>query len=224
MRAKLATLGMAVVVVVALVFEVSLVTFANQENANVASTAKPRKKRVRRSGQKRMMSGVPMGVDQCLNHLAQMAASDPLPDYEGHPSEIINNGLLWTDSKSKCAVSDQAQREKIFEVANAWRMKDAAKVRSLLQELGASSSSSTGAEAQPATETTTGQPAATPRRGRRRIRKQGAAAAEPTATETQAAPPNEGTGNVNRPARRTRRPARNRNGGTANSNNANSGF
>ena len=170
MRAKLVTLGVAVVVVAAMVFEVSSVTIANQENANMAATAKPRKKRVRRSGQMRMMRGVPMGVENCLNHLAQMAASDPLPDYEGHPSEVINNGLLWNDPKSKCAVSDQAQREKIFELANAWRMKDSAKVRSLLQEMGASATSGTAAEpaaAQPSTETSTEPAATTPRKPRR---------------------------------------------------------
>ena len=97
---------------------------------------------------KRMMAGVPMGVENCLNHLAKMAAADPLIDYEGHPSEIVNNGLLWNDPKSKCAVSDEGQRKKIFELANAWRTKDAAKVRSLLQEMGATASS--GAEAAPA--------------------------------------------------------------------------
>jgi hypothetical protein len=173
MRAKFATLGLAVVVVVALAFEVSSVTFANQENANMAAAAKPRKKRARKTGQKRMMmSGVPMGVDKCLSHLAQMAAADPLVDYEGHPSEIINNGLLWNDPKSKCAVTDEAQRQKLFELANAWRMKDAAKVRSMLQEMGASGSGSgaeaaPAAEATPAADTTTDQPAAAPRKTRR---------------------------------------------------------
>src|SRR4051812_13224995 len=146
MRAKLVTLGVAVVVVAAMVFEVSTVTFANQANANkTAAPAKMKKKRTRKPGHKsRMMSGVPMGVDNCLNHLAQMAAADPLIDYEGHPSEIINNGLLWSDPKSKCAVTDATQRGKVFELANAWRMKDAAKVRSTLQELGASSSGGGG--------------------------------------------------------------------------------
>jgi hypothetical protein len=83
---------------------------------------------------------VPSGVDNCLNTLARIAARDPLPNYEGRPSQIINNGLLWNDPKSKCSVGDDAtKRAKIFELANAWRMKDASKVRSILQELGASS-------------------------------------------------------------------------------------
>lgn len=178
MKAKLATLGLAVVVVVALVCEISSVTFANQEKANMAASAKPKKKRIRKSGQKRMMSGVPMGVDKCLSHLAQMAAADPLIDYEGHPSEIVNNGLLWNDPKSKCAVSDQAQREKLFKLANAWRMKDAATVRSLLQEMGATTSSGAAAEAQPAAEPAAGEPAAMtakPRKPRKTARKKSAA-------------------------------------------------
>ena len=221
MRAKLVTLGVAVVVVAAMVFEVSTVTFANQENANKPAMTK--KKRTRKAGRKsRMMGGVPMGVDKCLNHLAQMAAADPLIDYEGHPSEIINNGLLWNDPKSKCAITDATQRAKVFELANAWRMKDAAKVRSTLQELGASSGGS-GAEAQPAAATSSTEPAAaTPRRRPRRPRRNPATppAETPAAPETQAAPPTEGTANGNRPARR-RRPARSRNANTANSN---SGF
>jgi len=118
---------------------------------------------------------VPMGVENCLNHLAKMAAADPLIDYEGHPSEIINNGLLWNDPKSKCAITDEAQRKKVFELANAWRMKDASKVRSLLQEMGATASS--GAEAGPATATEGGQMMA-PKPKRRRARK-------PPATSTQ---------------------------------------
>ena len=173
MKAKLVTLGLAVVVAVALVFEVSAITSANQENANAAATAKPRKKRVRKPG-KRMMAGVPMGVENCLNHLAKMAAADPLIDYEGHPSEIINNGLLWNDPKSKCAVSDEGQRKKIFELAKAWRMKDASAVRSLLQEMGATAGS--GAEAAPAA--AEGGQMMAPKPKRRRARK-------PPATSTQ---------------------------------------
>jgi hypothetical protein len=65
-----------------------------------------------------------------------MAAKDPLIPYEGHPSEVVNNGLLWNDPKSKCSVgSDENMREKVFDLASAWRMNDAAKVRSILQEL-----------------------------------------------------------------------------------------
>ena len=82
------------------------------------------------------MRGVPSGMKNCLDHLSQMAANDPLIDYEGHPSEIINNGLLWNDPKSKCSVgSDSALRLKVSNLATAWKMKDAAKVRSLLDEI-----------------------------------------------------------------------------------------
>jgi hypothetical protein len=107
-----------------------------------------------------------------------MAAADPLIDYEGHPSEIINNGLLWNDPKSKCAVTDEAQRKKLFELATAWRMKDASKVRSMLQEMGATGSGS-GAEAAPAAEAASDQPAPAPRKPRK-IRKAKSAAAANT--------------------------------------------
>ncbi|HST23665.1 MAG TPA: hypothetical protein VLR90_21330 [Blastocatellia bacterium] len=173
MKAKLVTLGLAVVVAVALVFEVSAITFANQDNANAPAMAKPRKKRVRKPG-KKMMAGVPMGVENCLNHLAKMAAADPLIDYEGHPSEIINNGLLWNDPKSKCAVTDEGQRKKIFELAKAWRMKDASAVRSLLQEMGATASS--GAEAAPAA--AEGGQMTAPKPKRKRARKPAATSTE----------------------------------------------
>lgn len=171
MKAKLVTLGLAVVVAVALVFEVSAITSANQENANMAAPAKPRKKRMRKSGNK-MMAGVPMGVENCLNHLAKMAAADPLIDYEGHPSEIVNNGLLWNDPKSKCAVSDEGQRKKLFELAQAWRMKDASKVRSMLQEMGAT------AEMQPAAAPAEGGQMTAPKPRRKRARKPAATSTE----------------------------------------------
>lgn len=82
------------------------------------------------------MKGVPSGVPNCVDHLIKMASTDPLIAYEGHPSEIINDGLLWNDPKSKCSVgSDQGIRDKVQAVALAWNLKDAAKVRSLLEEL-----------------------------------------------------------------------------------------
>lgn len=82
------------------------------------------------------MAGVPMGVPTCLKHLSKMAEKDPLIDYDGHPSEIINGGLLWSDSKSHCSVAgDDAMKKKVIELAGAWRTKDAGKVRSLLAEL-----------------------------------------------------------------------------------------
>jgi hypothetical protein len=65
-----------------------------------------------------------------------MSAKDPLIDYDGHPSEIINGGLLWNDPKSQCSIaSDEATKKKVIELAGAWRRKDASQVRSLLQEL-----------------------------------------------------------------------------------------
>ncbi|HSB11464.1 MAG TPA: hypothetical protein VLM38_18390 [Blastocatellia bacterium] len=160
MRAKLAMFAITAVAVLALVLEA--VPQANaQGNANKAGAAKkskpaaakptppppppqaaapaqqpPAKKPVRAKKKPAAMKGVPSGVANCLKHLSQMASKDPLIAYEGHPEEIINNGLLWNDPKSKCSVgSDESARKKVVELANAWRMKDAAKVRSLIQEL-----------------------------------------------------------------------------------------
>ena len=228
MKAKLVTLGLAVVVAVALVFEVSAITSANQENANMAAPAKPRKKRMRKPGNK-MMAGVPMGVENCLNHLAKMAAADPLIDYEGHPSEIVNNGLLWNDPKSKCAVSDEGQRKKLFDLAQAWRMKDASKVRSLLQEMGATTSSGVGTssetESRPDSGATGSTPAAPSRRPRRPRRQMETPPTEPAGTEPQMTPQTEGTENSNRRMpRRGGRRMRNRNANNSNMANSNSGF
>ena len=83
-----------------------------------------------------VMKGVPSGVGSCIDHLIKMAAADPLIPYEGHPGEIINDGLLWNDPHSKCSVgADQVLRAKIGAVAAAWNLKDAAKTRSLLEEV-----------------------------------------------------------------------------------------
>jgi hypothetical protein len=88
------------------------------------------------------MSGVPNGVPNCIKHLAKMAEKDPLINYDGHPSEIVNNGLMWNDPKSHCSIgSDDAMRKKVVELANAWRMKESATVRSLLAELGSAAGS-----------------------------------------------------------------------------------
>jgi hypothetical protein len=86
------------------------------------------------------MHGVPKGVPACIDHLAKMAAKDPLVDYAGHPEEIVNNGLLWNSPKSKCYLEDAGLRLKVLDLAGAWRAKDAAKVRSLLDELKSSAS------------------------------------------------------------------------------------
>ncbi len=84
----------------------------------------------------RARTGIPTGVQNCLDRLIEIAAADPLPSYEGQPEQIINDGLMWNDEKSKCSIgTDQALRLKVSELANAWRMKDAAKVRSHLTEI-----------------------------------------------------------------------------------------
>lgn len=116
---------------------------AQPEAAPPATDTMATQKPARRSGRRKgarggamSMQGVPSGVQKCLEHLSQMAANDPLIDYEGHPSEIINNGLLWNDPKSKCSIGgDASLRLKVSNLATAWSMKDAAKVRSLLEEI-----------------------------------------------------------------------------------------
>lgn len=96
--------------------------------------AKPKPKPKRRASQR--MAGVPKGVPACIKHLGKMAEKDPLIAYDGHPSEIVNGGLLWSDPKSRCSVTgDEAMKKQVIELAGAWRTKDAAKVRSLLAEL-----------------------------------------------------------------------------------------
>ena len=81
-------------------------------------------------------TGVPKGVQACIDRLIQIASADPLPEYGGQAEQIINGGLLWNDPKSKCSIgSDQALRNKVSAVVTAWREKNAEKVRSLLQEL-----------------------------------------------------------------------------------------
>lgn len=98
--------------------------------------AKPKPKPKAKKKGPMAMAGVPKGVPACIKHLTQMAEKDPLIDYDGHPSEIINGGLLWNDPKSQCSIgSDDAMKKKIIELAGAWRRKDAAQVRSLLGEL-----------------------------------------------------------------------------------------
>ncbi len=99
----------------------------------MAAKPKPKPKKKKAPA---VMAGVPKGVPACIKHLTEMAAKDPLIDYDGHPSEIINGGLLWNDPKSQCSVAgDEAMKKKAIELAGAWRRKDASQVRSLLQEL-----------------------------------------------------------------------------------------
>jgi hypothetical protein len=161
MKAKLVTLGFTAIVILALVLQASSQAIA-QGNANkpaatkkappkppqakpappaaagdtAATAAKPKPKPKPTPKAANAMVGVPKGVPACINHLTQMAAKDPLIEYDGHPSDIVNGGLLWNDAKSHCYVADESTRKKVVELAGAWRSKDAAKVRSLLQELG----------------------------------------------------------------------------------------
>ena len=164
MRAKVVTFGFTAVAILALVLQ-ALPQAIAQGNANkpaAAKKAKPAAKPEAKpappppvpAGQGTMaakpkpkpkpkpkgsaMAGVPKGVPACIQHLTKMAEKDPLIDYDGHPSEIINGGLLWNDPKSHCSVaSDEAMKKKVIELAGAWRRKDAGQVRSLLQELAA---------------------------------------------------------------------------------------
>jgi 3-oxoacyl-ACP reductase-like protein len=163
MKSKLVTLGITALAIIALSLEASSQAVA-QGNANkpapakkakpaatkkntnappppapataAAPATKPAPKKVIHRKKPNAMTGIPSGVANCVKHLSEMAAKDPLIAYEGHPSEIVNNGLLWNDPKSKCSVgSDENMRQKVFDLATAWRMNDAAKVRSILQEL-----------------------------------------------------------------------------------------
>ncbi|HXU39712.1 MAG TPA: hypothetical protein VN937_25385 [Blastocatellia bacterium] len=161
MRAKLMTIGITAAAILVLALQASPQAIA-QGNANKqapAKKAKPAatkpaatpapaqaaapaekpaaaKKPVHRKKKPAGMAGVPSGVANCIKHLSQMAAKDPLIAYEGHPEEIVNNGLLWNDPKSKCSVgSDEGMRKKVADLASKWRMHDAAAVRSILQEL-----------------------------------------------------------------------------------------
>ena len=211
MRSKLLTLFMAVAVVVALAAESSLTALAYQGNTNT-SAAKP-KARKRRKPAPRAMA-MPTDPQACLNRLATLAAREPLPPYDGEPSKIINEGMLWANGK--CAVTDQAQRLKLSNVANHWRMNDAAGVRSGLQELGATASS---------TDMGTTTPTRRSRRGRRTPASEtpatGDTQATPPSTDTQAAPTTDetsGATNTNTRRRTPRRRAPRRNANTANTN------
>jgi hypothetical protein len=162
MRVKLVTFGITSVATLALVVQASSSQAVAQGNANkpaakkkapaqakpanaapapatapAATAEKPKPKPKKKA--KTAMAGVPRGVPNCIKHLSQMAAKDPLIDYDGHPSEIINGGLLWGDPKSHCSVaSDDAMKKKVLDLAAAWRKKDATQVRSILGELEAS--------------------------------------------------------------------------------------
>ena len=110
--------------------------------APAATAEKPMAKRKPKRKASMAMSGVPNGVPNCIKHLAKMAEKDPLINYDGHPSQIVNDGLLSNDPKSHCSVaSDEAMKKKVVDLATAWRAKDSATVRSLLAELGSAAGS-----------------------------------------------------------------------------------
>jgi len=209
MRSKLLTLFMAVAVVVALAAELSIPALAYQGNANKPATpAKPRAKKRKKPAAH--VAAMPTTPQDCLNRLATLAAREPLPAYEGEPMKIVNEGLLW--STGKCAVTDQAQRLKLADLANKWRMNDAASVRSSLQEMGATASADTGSAMR----------TPRPRRGRRTRAK-----SAPATGDTQATPPTSETptageasaanSNTRRPKPRRRPTRRNSNTGNTNS-------
>ena len=80
--------------------------------------------------------GVPSGgPGACVERLDKLAEKDPLISYEGAPSRIVNDGLLWNSPHSKCAVTDEAAREKVFSLATAWQEKNSSQVRSILADL-----------------------------------------------------------------------------------------
>ena len=137
MRAKLMTLVL-IAFVAALGFESSSPSVFARENADPSNVGMEATQAARRGRgrQRPKMTGVPKGVDKCIEHLIEMASEDPMTPYEGHPQEIINNGLLWNNAKSKCSIGDNhSLRLKLSELSKAWRENDTSKVRSLLDEI-----------------------------------------------------------------------------------------
>lgn len=114
----------------------------SQAQPATEGTAPQTRRRGNRRGQgarARANTGVPTGVQNCIDALIEIAANDPLVPYDGRAEEIINNGLMWNDPKSKCSVgTDSALRLKLFNLSNAWRRNNASEVRSLLQEIKSS--------------------------------------------------------------------------------------
>jgi hypothetical protein len=105
-------------------------TAAKQEEKTMAPKKTPKKKR------SRAMGGIPKGAQACVDRLIEIASADPLPAFGGQAEQIVNNGLLWDDPKSKCSIgSDQGLRKKVSDMGVAWREKNAEKTRSLLQEI-----------------------------------------------------------------------------------------
>jgi hypothetical protein len=107
----------------------------NSQAAPAATGEQPKAKKPARKHPKETV-GIPSGAGACVERLEQLASKEPLTPFESGPDQIINNGLLWNDPKSKCSVgADQAVRSKVFAVATAWQQKDAATVKSALADL-----------------------------------------------------------------------------------------
>jgi hypothetical protein len=128
-----ATLALSVAVVMA----ASTVAFAIQDPA-----PKPQEEVVmmkkKAPRKKRTPAGIPKGPQACVDRLIQIASAEPFPAYGRQAAQIVNNGLLWDNPKSKCSVgSDQALRTKVSTMVTAWNEKNAEKTRSLLQEIKA---------------------------------------------------------------------------------------
>ena len=165
MRVKLLTMGAVSVVACGLLIGQAAASAPSPQNANKSAAKKPAKaatpakpaagatpaagggaaapatpaakKPVHHRAHK-PAGGVPTGgVGACAERLGKLAEKDPLVPYEGQPSEIVNNGLLWNDPHSKCAVTDQALKDKVFSLATAWREGKADQVRSLIGEIKA---------------------------------------------------------------------------------------
>ena len=139
MKAKLA-LRAVLVLAVCLLISASSIAVTTQDASKTGQKTAPnvQDKKVQKKKRKAKAGGIPKGVQACIDRLIKIASADPLPAYEGQAEDIINNGLLWNDPKSKCSIgTDQALRSKVSSIAAAWRQKDAEKVRSLLQEIKA---------------------------------------------------------------------------------------
>ncbi len=141
MRTKRMTLALGLALAAALLSALSVNTVsarvtgtAWQAAASAPMQATPRKTKKKAKG--KGSAAVPKGVQACLDELIKIAGNDPLVAYEGRPETIINDHLLWNDAKSNCSIgSDSSLRLKLLDLSNAWRMKDAGKVRSLLSEI-----------------------------------------------------------------------------------------
>jgi len=125
------------VLAVGLLISSSSTALTTQESSKTAKPAQEvQEKKAPKKNRRAKRTGIPKGVQACVDRLVEIASKDPLPAYEGQAEDIVNNGLLWNDPKSKCSIgADQGLRSKISSMATAWRQKNAEKVRSLLQEI-----------------------------------------------------------------------------------------